>query len=365
MTRNPTRFSAEVLAYYGAYQFLTRIPYRDYFLQPEACAELFQRGRAMVKERFGGGPTLQGVTTPPISYGHLSGVGAELRFPEDGEVAVKPKFGSVREGIEALRQPVDFARAGMTPFYVEFHQRLKALCPGESVSFGYSHNGPITSAYLLRGREFFLDLYDQPAEAREYIALVAASILGFRAWKMAYLGMPTGVREGPAFLTDDGAAMIAPSLWREFVLPAWDRFYRGITTGPRHVHCEGLTAEHLPLLEEAQISWFDPFVSPKLTPALIQQRCGVPFQWGLPTFRFADMTCRDVEDYVFQAAADGAEHLFTEIDACVCHADAVPKVHAFLGAAQRVRALLDQGTSRADLARHVNRRDFWAWWRAR
>lgn len=106
-------------------------------------------------------------------------------------------------------------------------------------------------------------------------------------------------------------------------------------------------------------------MSPKLTPALIQQRCRVPFQWGLPTFRFADLTCGDVQDFVFQAAADGAEHLFTEIDACLCRADAVPKVRTFLAAAQQVRARLDAGVPRAELAAHVTRRDFWAWWLAK
>jgi uncharacterized protein (DUF1778 family) len=120
----------------------------------------------------------------------------------------------------------------------------------------------------------------------------------------------------------------------------------------------------MPLLEQGRIVWFDPFVSPKLTPALVRQRCSVPFQWGLPTFRFADMSCQDVEDFVFQAAADGAEQLFTEIDACLCHEAAVPKIHAFLRTSERVKTLLEQGAARADLARHVKRRDFWAWWLA-
>jgi hypothetical protein len=62
------------------------IPIRQFNLDPAACAEAYRRGRPLLREMFGEEVALPGVATPPVSYGHVNGLGSELVFPEGGEV---------------------------------------------------------------------------------------------------------------------------------------------------------------------------------------------------------------------------------------------------------------------------------------
>lgn len=362
--RNPGRLSGGVAACYLAYLKLTGISSRDYFLDPLACSEMYRKGRVLLRDMFGDcvhpGPLL----TPYIAYGHLSGLGAKLTFPDEGEVGVEPLYASLDEGIRALQKPMDFGRAGMAQFYVEFHQKMKAQFTDEKIGFGYSNNGPLTSAYLLRGSDILLDLYDEPEKIREFLRLLVDSMIQFNAWKIRYSGGKTSINPSGAGLADDLASLISPALWPEFVLPYWDQWYHGVTTGSRSAHCENLTADHLPHLETIGLISYDPFVSSKLDPEIIAVRCRVPFTWGLPSFRFGGMQVKDVADFVFAAAAAGSESVYTHVEGPMCNSDAVPKVLAFARAFREASEHIKQGKLRQQLAENVSRPDYWSWWRS-
>jgi hypothetical protein len=333
----------------GAYMALTGVPIRDYFLDPAACIEIYRKGRPLAREMFGEEVILAGPSTPAISYGHVNGLGSELCFPEGGEVAHTPIHGSLEEGIAALGTPVDFARAGMTPFYLDFRRRLQEAFPGENVGFSFALQGPITTAWELRGHEMFTDLMEYPDLMEEYLRKVTDSIAAYHHFRCGVLSLPV-ISPERAGMTDDVAAMVPPKLWGRLVLPAWERYYRAMTTGLRHAHVEDLRPIQLPFLEEIGLGKYDPSISPKLTPQLVAEGCRVPFMWRLGSFRYREMTEQDVEAFVFDAVAGGASEVFTVAAAEICHAEGAVKVRAFIRAAKEAKQHLDADADRRSLA---------------
>jgi hypothetical protein len=166
-------------------------------------------------------------------------------------------------------------------------------------------------------------------------------------------------------MADDIAAMVPARLFEEFVIPYWDQYYRGLTTGARSAHVEDLRPEQLPFLERIGLSQYDPSISPKLNPRLIRDGCRVPFAWRLESFHYPTLTPQDVTDWVFQAVADGASSVFTSIDGIVCRTENVPKVMAFIAAAREAKRILKAGGSRVEIGRLVSaagRAKFWDHW---
>jgi hypothetical protein len=345
---------------------LTGTPLGEYNLRPEVCIEAYRAGRPLFREVFPDAEhiPMPSLYTPAISYGHVNGLGSELIFPDHGEVAHTHIYASLEEGIRALRRPVDFASAGMAPFYLDFKRRLEKAFPGETVGFSYGLEGPLTTAYELRGDGIFYDLMDRPGRTREFLHLATASINAFRKFLAAVRGVPAIDPRG-AGLCDDIASMVPARLFPDLVLPFWHLYYEGHTTGSRSAHVEDLRAEQLPFLEQVGLSRYDPSISPKLNPRIIAANCRVPFGWRLGSFHYYTMSCRDVRDWVFQAVADGAAWVFTAIEGSLCRPEHVPKVNAFVEAAGEAEGVLKRGGSREDVGRLVSpagRRKFWDRW---
>ena len=365
--RKETPFEWNVSGSYLAYLKMAEVPIRDFFLQPDACIEVYRTGRRRVGELFGPDVGVARLTTPPISYGHPNGLGAELYFPEGGEVAVEHVFqDSLDRAIAALRQPVDFGRAPRAQFYLNFLAQVQQAFPDEEVWYAYSWEGPVTTAYELRGDAFFLDVLDEPEKTREFLGLLTTSILDFYRWHCSISGRPV-LKPDSTMICDDIASMIPPRLWETFVLPYWDQYFTGMTTGKRLAHVEDLRPAQVPFLETAGLWYYDPSVSRQLNPRIIARECRVPFGWRLVSFHYRNMTCRDVEDFVFQAAADGASKVFTILEGTMCEPPHIPKVEAFIRAGKEAKRLLDQGATRAELRDHVSergRRKFWETWLA-
>jgi hypothetical protein len=165
-------------------------------------------------------------------------------------------------------------------------------------------------------------------------------------------------------LCDDIAAMVPSNMWDEFVLPCWEIFYGGPVPG-RIVHCEGMRGEQLQHLEKLSIIDYDPGISPKLNPKTINTNTIVPFGWRLGGFHYGYMSCQDVEDLVYQAAADGASYVHTHIEAIMCNEDTAKKVHSFIKAAKEVQKLVRGGVSREEIGERVSeggKKKFWESW---
>jgi len=362
--RDEAGFHWSVGGTYLALLELTGVPIREFYLDPSTCVEVYKEGRPLLREMFGDEVRLPGVATPPISYGHVNGLGSKLTFPEGGEVAHEHIYASLEKGIQALRKPVDFSRAGMAPFYLDFREQLQKAFPDEPVRFSYGLEGPITTAYELRGEGFFYDIMDDPKRVKKFLQLATASIIEFHRFHCSVHGEPA-INPRGAGMCDDLASMVPPRLFRDLVLPYWDMYFCGKTTGRRSAHVEDLRAEQLIFLEEIGLVSYDPSISPKLNPHIIRDNCRVPFGWRLGNFHYRTMSCQDVEDFVFQAVADGASSVFTYVSATMCNPETVAKVHAFIRAAEEAKRMLDGGATREDIRSNVSasgREKFWAHW---
>lgn len=362
--RDEAGFAWYVAGTQGALRELTGIAIREFNLDPKACIEAYRRGRPMLREMFGDDVRPVGPSTPAISYGHANGLGSELIFPEGGEVAHTHPYESLEQGIRALREPVDFASADMAPFYLDFRRQMQDTLPGETVGFGYGEEGPLTTAYEMRGEGFFTDLFDDPAGTKEFLGLLTDSILAFHAFRAEVTGLPVVNREGGG-LCDDIASMVPPHMFDEFVIPFWEQYYCGVTTGRRHAHVEDLRPSQLPFLETIGLSFYDPSISPQLNPRTIVEHCRVPFTWRVAAIHYPTMSTRDVADFVYQSVADGASSVHTHVAETMCNNDGVAKIHAFIDAVKETERLLAEGATRDEIGRGVSpqgRAKFWDHW---
>jgi hypothetical protein len=347
----------------GALRELTATPIREFNLDPEACIECYRRGRPLLREMFGEEVSLPGLSTPAISYGHVNGLGSELLFPEGGEVCQTHIYDSLEQGLKALAEPVRWSEVGWAPFFLEFREKLQAAFPGEPVSLSWGGEGPITTAYELRGAGFFTDIYDQPHLAREFLAAIVRSVHDCTAFTNQVNGRAAF---GPsAGLCDDLASFIPPALFAQLVLPAWELHYRLQTDGTRGAHVEDLRAEQLPFLEDIGLSDFDPSISPKLNPRIVAEHCRVPFTWRLANFHYTEMSLQEVEDFVFQSCADGASSVHTIVAEGMCDEATAAKVQAFLRAGREAQELVAKGCSREAIGQRVSpegRAKLWDGW---
>ena len=331
------------------------IPADRLFLEADAVVDAYTRGRPMLRELFGPDLAIGGPHMSYISYGHINCLGARLVFPENSEVAQEPLYDSLAEGVAALRarQDMDFTKQGMFPYFLDLWETLKRAFPDEPIPFtGFKPGGPLTDAWALRGHGFFTDLYDDPPLMKEFLRLVTAGVVRFRRLLARLDGRPEFSEHGD-YQADDVAAMLAPALWPEFVMPFQEQYFTGLTSGGRSAHIEGLTVDHLHLLDELGLDFFDPSVSPKLTPALIRDGCRVPFLWRLTDMDHNDLTPLETERWVFAAAADGATEVSTFVWRNTCTPEKAEKVRAFIGAAKRIKALLAGGVARESLPAHA------------
>ena len=338
----------------AAYATLAGVRFDRLFTEFDAIAEAYEKGLPMARKLFGADISYGGPTWAGNSYNHVNALGAPLTFPEDSEVGAKPIYGSLQEGIRALQKKVDFLSVGIMPTYLELWQTLNATYPEHKAPFQAKAEGPITTAWLLRGHDFFADLLEYPDQAQEYLRLVTQSVIAFIKAVRSFNGQP---RVGSAAgLVDDVAAMIAPSRWPELVLPYLQDYYSRLSTEGRAAHIEDLRVEHLPYLDTLSLDSYDPSLSPWLTPALIRDHCSVPFSWRLNSTHYPGRTPRDIEQWVYESAADGASSVHTIIWREMCSPEVAEMVRAFIHAGREAQDFVAEGGERGALRERLNLR---------
>ena len=316
---------------------LAGVAMHDLFVSAEAIIEAYRVGRPKMRKMFGPAVSISPPSWAPTGYGHVNTLGADLIFPKHSEVAREPIHHTLGDGLEAMRraQDIDFTKLGMFPFYLDLWEKLKRAFPDEDVPFGgFGVQGPITTAYLLRGDGFFYDVHDEPDLAREYLGLIVDSAARFALLLRQIHNVP----DKGGGLVDDVAAMIAPPMWPDMVLPFEEQYFRALTTGPRRAHIEDLRVEHLPYLDELKLDSFDPSVSARLTPALLRDHCNVVFGWRLNAMQVRTLSAEQIAQWVPASVADGASRVHMHIEAVMCNEAGVAKVRAFMKAAEEVAA---------------------------
>ena len=351
--RQKTQFRWSVSVATDVILKLTGTSVRDFCLNPQAGIEAYRQGRPLARRRFGPDVSLPAVFTPKIFYGFSNALGSELIFPEDSEVGQSHIYHSLAQGIAALQKPVDFAKAGMAPHFLDYRRQLFKAFPNEPIGYGLSAEGPLTTAYELRGQDFFIDILDDPELALQFLNLTTEGVIRYNHWTRPLHEAPPISPDG-THLKDDLASLVPARMWPQFVLPFWEQYYRGLTTGRRTAHVENLRAEQLKFLETIGLVSYDPSVSPMLNPRIINANCRVPFAWKVFSFQYRGMNCQDVQDVVFQAVADGASAVATTYTASFYDEQAQQKISAFTIAAKQVQQMLQKGATREEIGNCVS-----------
>ena len=229
---------------------------------------------------------------------------------------------------------------------------MRDAFPDEKVGFSFGVEGPITTAWELRGAGLLTDLFDEPEQVKQFLQLTTASIVDVFRFRAELDGIQFPNPHG-AGMVDDIASFVLAHMFAEFVLPYWEQCYAGITTGIRRAHVEDLRREQLRSLQDVGLSYFDPSISHKLDPPMLRDEMQVPFGWRLGSFHYQDMDEELVRDFLFQAAADGASSLFTIIEGTLSNDEGHDKVMAFKKAGEEAERLLAEGCSRQKLGSYV------------
>lgn len=349
--RNNTPFIWGAACGMPGYATLAGVRYDRVFTDLDAIVEAYRKGRPLAEALFGPDVQMGGPAWAGNSYGHVNGLGAELYFPEGSEVGLSREHmcASLDEGIALLKKDIDFRNAGLFPQYLKLWEGLKRAFPEFNLRFtGFKAEGPMTTAWILRGHDFFTDLYEQPEKAKEFLRLGVESILKYRETERAVNGLPLFGESG-AGVADDVAAMISPRMWPEFVVPNLERHYAAQTNGPRSAHIENLSVDHLRFLDELGVASYDPSVSGKLTPALIRANCSARFSWRLNATHYPDRSSDGIQRWVYEAVADGAPAVITNVDRSMCNEKSAEKINAFCRAGREVERRLNEGTPREEI----------------
>ncbi|MDX1357612.1 MAG: uroporphyrinogen decarboxylase family protein [Clostridia bacterium] len=350
-----------------SYIELAGISLSEFNRNPLAGIEAYKPKYAnMVREMVGDIFTPAGIATPAVSYGHINFLGVPLVFPEgEGEVNYEHQHKSLDDWIKILKDNMEFRE--MTPegqFFLDYRDKLQEAYPDKKVNWSMGYEGPMTTAYELRDMDVFYDLFDDPEKLREYLHILTLNIVEYIKFHRRVNNIPEfNPYEG--FMCDDIASLIPANMFAEFVIPYWDIYYRGITSGKRGIHTEDHTYKTLKHFEDVNINYFDPSISHKLNPILIRDNCRVPFGWRMGAFHFTDLTPGEVKDWVYKAVEDGACKVFTHISKLMHDEPTITKIKAFHEAAVNAKDMFDSGATRKEIGKLVSpagRKKFWDHW---
>ena len=178
---------------------------------------------------------------------------------------------------------------------------------------------------------------DEPEKCATYLQLMTDSIINFRKQCNIFKGEPDISPNGIG-LADDLASMIPPKLWDELVIPFWKQYYLGSTTGENwSLHCEALTPAHLPYLEKAGVTHYQPSVSPALTIDAILQNSNIPFDWLLYSYHITDMTDSEIEAWIDNTVHAGITHIRTQFGKYAIVRKKLDRIHAWFNAVDKYR----------------------------
>jgi uroporphyrinogen-III decarboxylase len=331
-----------VEVYHDIIPYLSGVGMKDFFTDKEKCAYAWKTAEKILKNCFGDLFPMRKPSPPPNSYGHLICIGAPVSIPDDGEPNISPFARSVDEAIEILKgkKGRDFSENEMFQRYLDTWDYLKKYFPEENIPFtGFNSEGPLTSAVLMRGQDFFYDIYDEPGKSKEFLRLLTESVIDYVKLCRRINGKPEIQDRGN--IADDFASLIPPAMWDEFVIPFWNQMYEGLGGGKeRFVHVENLVPLHLKYLKNAGITHYQPSVSGRLTLEDIKEYLdpGISFDWMLYAFHITEMTDKQIEDWVEKTVRAGVTSIRTQCGAFTHQRNKMDRIAAFFRAFEKYAA---------------------------
>jgi len=235
-----------------------------------------------------------------FAYCHVSTLGAEILFAEGSEPNVVPLL-KRPEDVDTLREPADYLARGLAPARLAALERLRMRHPGAVRSIGHLYEGPVTTAALLMGPDFFRLPYEDPARAHRLLLFCVRSAVNYARAVRNVLGEK--IAPGPVSIPDDFAGIFDPDTFAAFVTPYWDRMYEALCAAKRYLHSELLRPVHLPFLAALNIAEFDPSADQYVTPELLRAQCPVPFTGRIQSWHIGDNSPEELQALYRRIAA--------------------------------------------------------------
>ena len=210
-----------------------------------------------------------------FAYSHASAIGCEIVMAPDAlEPACRPCLHSPKD-IDRLREPKDYLSAGIVPKRLALAAELKRRRPDASDGIGHDYEGPVTTAALMMGQDFFMLPYDDPQRARRLLEFVTRSAINYARTLRAHQGRP--IDGGGQGICDDFAGIFGPELFGEFVVPYWNMLYEGLRAEKRFLHSELLREGHMKFLADVKLDEYDPSVDQYLPAEVLKRSCPMPW----------------------------------------------------------------------------------------
>ncbi len=253
------------------------------------------------------------VYRPPVTaYEGVAALGGELVFPAEHQPMIRNQghILTSAEEIDALTVPDPWQNQRFQR-HVGWYRELCRRFPSQASGGLAGQEGPITTAGLLRGPDFFVDCLADPPRAHRLLQVCTEM---FIRWTLAAREVE-GVAPEEVGLADDYAGMLAPELWPEFVLPYYQRIIEALGPKGCWLHTELVRRQHLPLLRQLRLTGVNFSEDQYLTIADVQEELpGVPFGWHILTV--AEMqqgTPRTIKERFRQIVAAGVEEVRCEL----------------------------------------------------
>ncbi len=226
-------------------------------------------------------------------YPHVSALGAEVIFSPGSEPNVHPML-TKPEQIDDLREPDDYLAGKCVSKRLRTLEKLLKRRPDAAKGIGHLYEGPITTAALLYGQDFFMLPYDDPGRAHRLLSFSVTSAVNYARALKAHFGQE--IKPGSVSIPDDFAGMFSPSLFGEFAAPYLERLYSEQEATKRYLHSELLRIDHLPFLTDLRVDTFDPSADQYLTPQLCREHCPVLFTARVQAWDIHDNTAEELQD---------------------------------------------------------------------
>ena len=216
------------------------------------------------------------------AYEGVAALGGQLVFPEDHQsmIANQGRILTTPEQVDSLAVPDPWESDRFRLQVDQYHELKRRF--GDLAGGGMGgQEGPITTAGLLRGEQFFVDCAVDPDRAHRLLDVCTEM---FIRWRRVVMEVTGSTRPTVAGICDDYAGMLGPDMFPEFVVPYYRRIYETLGTHGGHLHTELVRREHLPHLHGLGLTSINFAEDDYLSIAEVQQELpDVPFSWHIKT----------------------------------------------------------------------------------
>lgn len=311
-----------------------------YHGSPAVQMDVQLRGPQILHERHGL-PAHRSLAPDFTTYLTAAPFGLEFEVFEDQVPAPRGHpIGSIQEAA-ALTVAPDMSRAGYFPQALGFYDWMVAHAPaGVPVGFSGGGQAPFTTAVLLRGEGFLLDILDHPDLAHRFLQALTENSIRQREFALWVPKSPPDDRRPPAGwrhpletigFTDDYGGLLGPDLYYEFdvqyMLQIADHF------GARHknIHTELLRKPHLAMLQDYGWEYIDVGTDPYLTITDCREVLHIPFLVQLKTSgEMLLSTPEKIQTRYREMVAEGAQTMLVEL----CRGVPEENIRAFIEVAR-------------------------------